>query len=277
MECKVRDISINYEEIGSGRPLFMLHGGSLDHRHMQNDMEPLFTDRGGWRRIYPDLPGTGKTRSAEWITNQDHMLDVVLEFIDVVAPGQRFAVAGASYGGYLARGVLHQREGQIDGLLLIVPVIEPDRGKRTLPKHQVLKEDETFLTALTPNEQWLRELAVVQNLGLLEYQRNWIIPALAKADRDFEKRLEANNAFTFDVNTLPEPFPGPSLFLTGRYGPWCGSQDTYRILGTYPRATFATLDRAGHALTYEQNTLFAALVNEWLDRVEEYIFKNAQG
>jgi len=247
MECKVRDISINYEEIGSGRPLFMLHGGSLDHRHMQNDMEPLFTDRGGWRRIYPDLPGTGKTRSAEWITNQDHMLDVVLEFIDVVAPGQRFAVAGASYGGYLARGVVHQREGQIDGLLLTVPVIEPDRGKRSLPKHQVLKEDEEFLAALAPDEQWLCELAVVQSLGLLEYQRDWIIPALDKADHEFIKRLEANNTFTFDVDSLPEPFLGPSLFLTGRHDHWCGYRDTYRILENYPRATFAILDRAGHA------------------------------
>lgn len=276
MECKVRDLTIYYEETGSGMPCLMLHGGGLDHRHMQNDMEPLFTDRAGWRRIYPDLPGTGRTQTANWITNQDRMLDVVLEFIDAVAPGQRFAVAGASYGGYLARGVVHQREGQIDGLLLIVPVIEPDRGKRTLPKHQVLKEDEEFLAALVPDEQWVQELAVVQSLGLLEYQRGWIIPALAKADQEFIKRLEANTAFTFDVDTLPEPFPGPSLFLAGRYDPWCGYQDAYRILENYPRATFAILDRAGHALTYEQNILFKALVNDWLDRVEEYAFKNAQ-
>jgi len=205
------------------------------------------------------------------------MLDVVLQLIDAVAPGQRFAVAGASYGGYLARGVVHQREGQVDGLLLIVPVIEPDRRKRTLPKHQVLKENEEFLAALAPDEQWIRELAVVQSLGLLTYQRDWIIPAIAKADHEFLKRLEANNAFTFDVDTLPEPFPGPSLFLTGRYDHWCGYHDTYRILENYPRATVAMLDRAGHALTYEQNILFKSLVNEWLDRVEEYAFENAHG
>jgi pimeloyl-ACP methyl ester carboxylesterase len=277
MECKIRDISIFYEEIGLGKPLFMLHGGSLDHYHMKNDMEPIFASRTGWRRIYPDLPGTGKTRSAEWIINQDHMLDVVLQFIDAVAPGQSFGVAGASYGGYLARGVVHQRAMQVVGLLLVVPVIEPDRGKRTLPKHQVLKEDEEFLAALAPGEQWLRELSVVQSLGLLEYQRDLIIPALAKADQEFVKRLEANNTFTFDVDTLPEPFPGPSLFLTGRYDPWCGYQDAYRILENYPRATFAILDRAGHALTYEQNILFKSLVNEWLDRVEEYAFMYAQG
>jgi pimeloyl-ACP methyl ester carboxylesterase len=104
MECKVRDITVYYEEAGSGRPLLMLHGGGLDHRHMQDDMEPLFTSRAKWRRIYPDLPGMGKTRAAGWITNQDHMLEVVLEFIDAIAPGERFVVAGQSYGAILRAG-----------------------------------------------------------------------------------------------------------------------------------------------------------------------------
>jgi hypothetical protein len=43
------------------------------------------------------------------------------------------------------------------------------------------------------------------------------------------------------------------------------------LLDNYPRASFAVLDRAGHALAVEQKPLFRALVNEWLDRVEEYI------
>jgi pimeloyl-ACP methyl ester carboxylesterase len=180
---------------------------------MQNDMEPLFTSRARWRRIYPDLPGMGKTDAADWITNQDHMLDVVLEFTDAVAPGERFAVAGISYGGYLARGVVNRRRAQIDGLLLIVPVIEPDKKKRILPKHQILRDDEEFLAALAPDEEMLRELVVVQSLGLLMQQRNSIIPAIADADQEFLKRLEVNCAFTFDVDALPEPFPAPSFWI----------------------------------------------------------------
>ena len=277
MQCKVRDVTIHYEEAGSGKPLLMLHGGGLDHRHMLSDMEPLFASRSRWRRVYPDLPGMGKTQAADWITNQDHMLDLVLEFINAVAPGERFAVAGTSYGGYLARGVVNRRNAQIDGLLLIAPVIEPDRGKRILPRHQVLRDDEEFLAALAPGEEVLREIVVVQSLELLMQQRNWIIPAIADADQEFLKRLEANNAFTFDVDALAEPFPAPTLFLTGRFDQWCGYQDAYQILDNYPRATFAVLDRAGHGLTYEQNILFKALVSEWLDRVEEYALKNGQG
>jgi hypothetical protein len=78
------------------------------------------------------------------------------------------------------------------------------------------------------------------------------------------------------VDTLPEPYPGPTLFLIGRFDHWCGYQEAYRILENYLRATFAVLDRAGHAVTHEQNFLFKALVNEWLNRVEECAFKDAR-
>ena len=144
------------------------------------------------------------------------------------------------------------------------------RGKRILPRHQVLRDDEEFLAALAPGEEVLREIVVVQSLELLMQQRNRIIPAIADADQGFLKRLEANNAFTFDVDALAEPFPAPTLFLTGRFDHWCGYREAYQLLDNYPRASFAVLDRAGHALSTEQKTLFRALVNEWLDRVEEY-------
>ena len=45
--------------------------------------------------------------------------------------------------------------------------------------------------------------------------------------------------------------------------------------GEFPRATFAVLDRAGHMLGFEQPVLLHALLNEWLDRVEEYIAPKA--
>ncbi len=138
MRYKLRNIEIYYEEFGSGRPLLMLHGWPADHRQMVYDMEPLFQNRDGWRRIYPDLPGMGKTSGADWITHQDHMLDVVLEFIDAIAPGQRFSVAGTSYGGYLARGVIYRRIAQVDGLLLQAPMILAHAEGRKLPQHRVL-------------------------------------------------------------------------------------------------------------------------------------------
>ncbi len=87
---------------------------------------------------------------------------------------------------------------------------------------------------------------------------------------DMEPLFRKNYAFAFDVDSLPSPFPAPALFLTGRQDSGCGYREAYELLDNYPRASFAVLDRAGHALGVEQKALFRALANEGLDRVEEY-------
>lgn len=272
MECTLENITIYYETFGEGRPIIMLHGWPIDHRHMVSDMEPLFERREGWKRIYPDLPGMGNTPGMDWITHQDQMLDITLEFIDEVAPGQRFVVVGASYGGYLARGVVHRRADMMDGLLLTVPVIRARDNERTLPPHVTLVEDPALTSELESDEkEAFLEIAVVQSQELLEVMRTDIFPAFEVADHEFLSKLRENYAFSFDVDALAEPFAGPTLFLMGRQDAVCGYRDAWKILENYPRGTFAVLDRAGHGLGTEQRNLSYALVREWLDRVEEYV------
>ncbi|HEY3312861.1 MAG TPA: alpha/beta hydrolase [Anaerolineales bacterium] len=270
MQCQVRDIKINYEEAGNGRPLLVLHGWPADHHHVMSDMEPFFSQRNGWRRIYPDLPGFGLTRAPDWLNSQDQLLDVMIEFMDALAPGERYAVTGTSYGGYLARGFIHQRGAQIDGIFLHAPAIEGDHTKRELPPKQVLHTDPAFLAAIKEGEQGLLDIVVVQSLERLATFRRDFLPAFALADQAFLERLDQHYIYSFDVDTLPSPFMAPALFLTGRQDNVCGYRDAYRLLENYPHASFAVLDRAGHALAGEQPLLFRALVNEWLDRVEAY-------
>jgi pimeloyl-ACP methyl ester carboxylesterase len=119
MECQLDKIKVHYEVRGEGRPVLMLHGWSLDHHHMMSDFEPIFEARSGWKRIYPDLPGHGRTPAPAWITSQDQMLEVTLDFIDQLIGSERFLLVGASWGAYLARGVVQQRATQIDGLLAL--------------------------------------------------------------------------------------------------------------------------------------------------------------
>jgi pimeloyl-ACP methyl ester carboxylesterase len=65
MQCDLGDIAIFYESYGAGRPIVMLPGRPSDHRVMLRFMEPLFAQRDGWLRLYPDLPGTGRTPSVD--------------------------------------------------------------------------------------------------------------------------------------------------------------------------------------------------------------------
>ena len=275
MDCKLKDITVYYELFGEGRPIIMIHGWSLDHRSMQSDMEPLFRHRDGWERIYIDLPGHGRTPGKEWITNQDKMLDVVLDFIDNIIPRQRFVVAGASAGAYLSRGIAYRKSALLDGLLLVVPLIVADRAKRNVPSHITLVENPALLNELDHDEaEMLKQLAVIQN-------RKWgnALKAISGSaggigDQEFQTKISEkpeNYGFTFDVDSISKPFTAPTLIVTGRQDSIVGYQDAWEIFENYPRATFAVLDRAGHGLYLEQEELYHMLFNEWLDRVEEYV------
>jgi pimeloyl-ACP methyl ester carboxylesterase len=163
MRCQVQDLEVFYEQRGAGRPIVMLHGFTLDHRSMLGCMEPIFRRRKGWQRIYLDLPGHGQTSGKEWIKNSDDMLEVVLSFLDKVIAGQRFAVAGLSYGGYLARGLVHKRSLWIDGLLLTVPRIVSHPQDRMLPSKTVLLKDSEFLSRLSPQDREdFEDVAILQ-------------------------------------------------------------------------------------------------------------------
>jgi len=82
----MKNISINYEIIGDGKPIVMLHDYSLDHRLMTGCMEPIFSTKDRYKRIYIDLLDMGKSESAEWISSSDVMLEIVIDFIKKIIP-----------------------------------------------------------------------------------------------------------------------------------------------------------------------------------------------
>ncbi|HTK09985.1 MAG TPA: alpha/beta hydrolase, partial [Ktedonobacteraceae bacterium] len=231
-------------------------------------MEPLFAQREGWMRIYPDLPGTGLTPGLD-VATHDQVLNTMLAFIDKIIPGQRFVIAGLSYGGYLTRGVVYHRAALIDGVLLCIPQMKTDPAQVQLPPSTTLVADPALMARLEPDEaQIIADLAVVQSPTVVEAMRD-VLAQVQRADHAFVSRLEVAGPFSFVVDPLPTPFAGPALILTARQDHICGYRDAWDLLDSYPRATFAVLDRGGHFVDIEQDVLCRALIREWLDRVEE--------
>lgn len=274
MECVLENITVHYEVFGEGKPLIVLPGWGLNTRLTAHETEPYFQQREGWKRIYIDPPGHGKTPGKEWITDQDKILEVVLACIDTLTAGQRFSLIGISLGAYLARGVRLSRAEQIDGMAMIVPAIIAQDAKRTVPTHRVLVEDPGIRDQLTPQEADLFEMSVVHSQKWLDYERAFPeVPEHEMGDSEFLTRIREHPekyAFSFDVDDVPAPFPGPSLIITGRQDSIVGYRDAWNILEKYPRATYVVLDRAAHPLE-EKEGLVNILINEWLDRVEESI------
>lgn len=269
MDCDLGDVKVHYQAFGSGRPVIIIHGKPEDSSQRAVLLEPVFTRHPQWKRFYVDLPGMGKTPAPDWIKGNDEMLDIVLRFIEKVSMGQHFALIGYSYGGYLARGIVHKLSPLIDGLVLWNPVIT--YGERTLPRPRTLVHDPATNAQLTEREKQLGfwSYFVVQSQRGLEYMRGWL-PSFDATDHQFIKTKTRNN-FSFDSDGFSEQLDKPTLITCGRQDIDVGYHDQLRLIESYPRATFVILDRAGHFLGApgEQEEQFKILVSDWLDRVEE--------
>ena len=273
MEFKYKDINVYYEIIGDGKPVIMLHGYCADGRLMKGCMEPIFSKRKGYKRIYIDLPCMGQSEHSETIDSSDTFLDFTTEFINNVIPGENFLIAGQSFGGYLARGIVYKMKERVDGVLMICPVIVPKYKKRDVPAHKVLIRDQKLLDSLpTDDAKKFDNTAVIENEQIYKRYKAEVASGLDLAYYPILTYIKRNTYdFTFNVeNKEKGHFDKPALILLGRQDSCVGYKDAMKIIENYPRATIAILDKAGHNLQIEQEQLFNLHVNKWISSVEKY-------
>lgn len=262
---------IYYEEIGEGKPILMLHGFPCDHRVMSGCMEPIFQKEPDFKRIYVDLPGMGKSDAARELQSSDAILEVLLNFASDCIEGD-FLLAGESYGGYLAQGILARIPERISGMLLLCPVTIPQHEWRALPQQIAKDFDKAFPEeARTGAAAGFCEFAVVANPYTYSRYQAEFEHGARTVNAAFAEGLEQDYAFSFDAaaENRKHKFSGPVLVIAGRQDTCVGYEDAWNIIGDYPRATFAVLDMAGHYLQIEQPQLFEALVREWILRVKK--------
>jgi pimeloyl-ACP methyl ester carboxylesterase len=196
------------------------------------------------------------------------MFKFVLAVVDEVIPAQTFSIAGESYGGYLVRAVVRQRPQDVEGMLLICPLVVADDEQRDVPPCSVLRRDSALEERLMPEEgHFLDQFLVNQSEGNWERFRDEMLAGFEDGDQAFKARIRGSiesYAFSFDVDDAPIPFEKPALIFTGRQDCLVGYRDAWKLLDSYPRGSFVVLDMAGHGLQIEQAVLF----NEWLDRVK---------
>jgi len=262
----VDGVAVHHVESGAGTPVVVLHGMGVDHREPLAALEPVLAARTGYRRLYPDLPGMGATPAPERLGGNGDVLDVLVAWAGAVLGGERFLVVGHSYGAYLGRALADRLPDRVAGLALLCPV---GARSREVPEHVVLHREPWPEDGLPPDqEETFADYFVVQTPATRRRFVDAVAPGAALVDeRALERiagRWELDEA---DVGRSPDV---PVLVLAGRQDSSVGYASAWDLVERYPRATFAVLDRAGHALPHEQDRLLDALVQEWLDRVEEH-------
>lgn len=256
MEARPGKIAVHFVEHGAGRPVLVLHGSGVDHREAEACFEPVFGGIDGFRRIYPDLPGMGRTPAPERLRGADDVLDMLLGFAGEVAGGSAYLVIGHSGGAYYAQAMAAREPGQVAGLALVCPLL-PDT--REVPAHRVVVGSGEI------GDDDFRSYFVLQTPEMLERYERHVRPGAALVDQAALERIGERWELAGDRGPA---YPGPTLVVAGRLDSVVGYAAAADLVDHYPHASLAVVDDAGHALPHEQPRLLAALVAEWLARVE---------
>jgi pimeloyl-ACP methyl ester carboxylesterase len=260
MECRINGATVHFVEHGAGTPLVALHGAGVDHREIEAAVEAILP--AGYRRIYPDLPGMGRS-TTDGLNGNDDVVELLEDLIDRLAGGPALLV-GHSYGAYLARGVAARRPDAVLGLALLCPAAEKTGN---VPEHGVVRQDADAYDDLEPDQRaGFDEYFVVRTAATARRYRDYVVPGTTLVDEAGLGRIFS--AWKVDLGS--RTFTSPTLIAAGRRDSAVGYADAVDLLERYPRATLAVIEGAGHALMHERPELLTALVGDWLERARPH-------
>ena len=256
METRAGQVVVHYVEHGTGRPVLVLHGAGVDHREVEACFEPALEGAAGLRRIYPDLPGMGRTIAPETLRSADDVLDTLLDFAEEVIGRTPHLLIGHSAGAYYAQAMASKQPAQVAGLALVCPLLS---GLHDVPEHRVVTGSGEI------GDDVFRSYFVIQTPEMLERYERYVAPAAALVDQAALERIGKRWQLTSDHAPM---YPGPTVVVAGRLDSTVGYAAAADLVDHYPHASLAVVDDAGHALPHEQPELLRALLAEWLARVE---------
>ena len=243
---------------GARPPLALLHGGYGSWRHWVHTIPSFAADR---RVIAPDLPGLGESADPGGDASPGAISAIVRDGLHVVlGGGERYDVAGFSFGGMIAGNVAAIDPDRVRTVTVVGP-----GGLGVLSGVQLVK-----VIALSGEAR--REAHRV-NLSRLMFADPSRIDALALAIQEWNTRhgrtrsrpmsrtasLQAALAKTrMPLNVIYGEFDAPAY-------PHLSEREEI-IRAVRPDADFRVIADAGHWVAYEAADEFNAMLRQMLDR-----------
>lgn len=260
--------NIYYKIVGSGLPVVILHGYQLSHHVMSHSLEPVFKKVGGFRRIYIDLPGMGRSAHVQGLQSSNDIYRLTAQFTTRLLPKKSFALMGYSYGGYLAQHLAARIPERILGLALIAPVVIANPHRRSVEKQLPLMAGYTPRRFKSFDEKEVFSELAVRNKEVWQKVKRSVLPGMAKANKlVLGKIFSEAYALSHHALTWDKKLKAPTLVLTGKKDTVVGYKDVKKIRKNFTKAKHITIDNAGHNLMFEQPVHFSQSVEHWLKQL----------
>ena len=261
MKYTRQGISLEYDDIGNGVPLLLIHGFPLDRTMWRSQIAGLQLTG---RVIAPDLRGFGHSTDTdgEVVTMETYAEDLraLLDSLNV----KQAVLAGLSMGGYIALAFLAQYADRVKGLILANTRATPDsesaREGRLANAAKIAESGSTSVVVESMVPKMLGPAAkpetVIAVRSMLARQRSL---GVMSALRGMAARP--------DRSTLLPFIKVPTLIISGSADVLIPASDSEVMQTAIPDSRLIILPDAGHLSNMDKAEAFNDAVREFIGKL----------
>lgn len=248
MECTVNGLRINYEMMGQGETVLLLHGWASSLEPYRRLMRQLSA---GYRVIAVDFPGMGGSEEPKEPWDVDGFADFVLEFLKQFAI-TRLSLVGHSYGGRVIIKLANRDlPFAIDKIVLVDSAgIKPAASKKKTTRQKLFKLGKWFLSLKPVSRLFPTALEKLRvKFGSADY---------AAASPMMRQCLV--KAVNEDLSHLLPGIKAPTLLVWGDLDTATPISDAKKMEAAIPNAGLAVIPGTGHFSFVENPVLFGRIM-----------------
>lgn len=260
MHIEVKNLSIAYDEKGSGIPLLLIHGYPLNRQMWAPQINGLADTS---RVLAPDLRGHGESEVVPGPYHMDLLASDLNAFLDAIGVTQPVVVCGLSMGGYVALAFWRKYADRMSGLILTAtrPGADTVEGKAARDKAAAQAQEQgigAIADAMLP--KMLSPKTYEQRPNLVEQVRTIIE----------SNSLESVVGDLQGMKERPDSTPNlkeiqlPTLILHGADDQIIPVKEAEAMRDAIPNAQLQVLTSAGHLLNLEKPEQFNQAVRNYL-------------
>ena len=248
MECTVNGRRINYEVMGQGETVLLLHGWASSLQPYRRLMQQLSAK---YRVIAVDFPGMGGSEEPKEPWDVDGFADFVLEFLQQFDI-RRLSLVGHSYGGrVIIKLANRQLPFAIDKIVLVDSAgIKPAASKKKSTRQRIFKLGKWFLS--------LKPVAKLFPTALEKLRVKFGSADYAAASPMMRQCLV--KAVNEDLSQLLPGIKAPTLLVWGDKDTATPISDAKKMEAAIPNAGLAVIPGTGHFSFVENPVLFGRIL-----------------
>ncbi|MFE7780883.1 alpha/beta fold hydrolase [Streptomyces nigrescens] len=255
-----REITVGYEDEGSGEPLVLVHGHPFD-RSMWRPQTEHFS-RAGWRVIAPDLRGYGESTVVPGTTPLETFARDLLALLDGLGI-ERFVLGGLSMGGQIVMECYRLFPERIRGLVFAdtfaAAETEEGRTARRDMAARLLREGMSGYA-----QEVLGKMVSPHTLTHRPEVAAHVLAMMTAAPPEGAAAALRGRAERPDYTHLLSQVSVPALVVVGTEDAYTPVSDARDIHARVPDATLSVIEQAGHLPNLERPDEFNAALAEFL-------------